>query len=157
MDRQRQRPAGSARHRLRCMSNTRPPAVMSWSGGKDSALALWRLRQTSEFDLRAVLTTVTEGYDRISMHAIRETILAQQASEIGVPVVRMPIPPDCSNALYQERMNQALEDPRIADVVHFAFGDVFLEDVRADRESQLTAAGKRGVFPLWGEDTAALA
>jgi uncharacterized protein (TIGR00290 family) len=139
------------------MSPDRVPIVMSWSGGKDSALALWRLRLTREFDLRALLTTVTEGYDRVSMHAIRESILAQQAAEIGVPVVRVPIPPDCSNELYQERMSLALKDPGIADVVHFAFGDVFLEDVRAYRESQLAAAGKRGVFPLWGEDTAALA
>ena len=91
------------------------------------------------------------------MHAIRDSILARQASEIGVPVVRVPIPPACSDALYQERMRNALEDPHIADVVHFAFGDLFLDDVRAYRESQLAAAGKRGVFPLWGEDTAELA
>jgi uncharacterized protein (TIGR00290 family) len=130
---------------------------MSWSGGKDSALALWRLRQDPAFDVRALLTTITETYDRISMHAIRESILTRQASEIGVPVVRVPIPPDCPDALYQERMSEALDDPRIADVLHFAFGDLFLEDVRASRESQLTTAGKRGVFPLWGEDTAELA
>jgi uncharacterized protein (TIGR00290 family) len=133
------------------------PVVMSWSGGKDSALALWRLRQNPAFDVRALLTTITEGYDRISMHAIRKSILTRQASEIGVPVVRVPIPPDCPDALYQQRMNEALDDPRIADVLHFAFGDLFLEDVRASRESQLTTAGKRGVFPLWGEDTADLA
>ena len=133
------------------------PVVMSWSGGKDSALALWRLRQNPAFDVRALLTTITEGYDRISMHAIREGILTQQATEIGVPVVRVPIPPDCPNALYQERMSRALEDPRIADVRHFAFGDLFLGDVRAYREAQLAKADKHGVFPLWGEDTADLA
>jgi uncharacterized protein (TIGR00290 family) len=143
--------------RLWQMRNDRLPVVMSWSGGKDSALALWRLRQNPAFDLRAVLTTITEGYERISMHAIRVSILIRQASEIGVPVVRVPIPPDCPNALYQERMNEALDDPRIADVLHFAFGDLFLEDVRAYRESQLATASKRGVFPLWGEDTAELA
>ena len=104
-----------------------------------------------------MLTTVTESYDRISMHAIRDSILSRQASEIGVPVVRVPIPPLCSDALYQARMRKALEDPRIAGVEHFAFGDLFLEDVRAYRESQLTAAGKRGLFPLWGEDTLELA
>jgi uncharacterized protein (TIGR00290 family) len=107
--------------------------------------------------VRALLTTVTEGYDRISMHAIRESILARQASEIGVPVVRVLIPPDCSDALYRHRMSEALGDPRIADVLHVAFGDLFLEDVRAYRESQLMTAGKQGVFPLWGEDTADLA
>lgn len=130
---------------------------MSWSGGKDSALALWRLRRDPAFDLRAVLTTITEGFNRISMHAIRENFLTRQASEIGLPVVRVPIPPNCPNALYQERMSNALDDPRIADVVHFAFGDLFLEDVRAYRETQLTTAGKQGVFPLWGENTAELA
>jgi uncharacterized protein (TIGR00290 family) len=100
---------------------------------------------------------MTEGYNRISMHAIREDILTRQASEIGVPVVRVPIPPDCPNALYQERLSKALEDPRIADVRHVAFGDLFLEDVRAYRETQLATAGKQGVFPLWGENTAELA
>lgn len=130
---------------------------MSWSGGKDSALALWRLRHDPAFDVRALLTTITEGYDRISMHAIRESILTRQASETGVPVVRVPIPPDCPDALYQRRMSEALDDLRIADVLHVAFGDLFLEDVRAYRESQLATAGKRGLFPLWAEDTADLA
>ena len=116
------------------LQDPRLPVVMSWSGGKDSALALWRLRQNPAFDVRALLTTITEGYDRISMHAIRESILRRQASEIGVPVVRVPIPPDCPDALYQQRMSEALDDPRIADVLHFAFGDLFLEDVRAYRE-----------------------
>ena len=139
------------------LQDPRLPVVMSWSGGKDSALALWRLRQDPAFDVRALLTTMTEGYERISMHAIRESILTRQASEIGVPVVRVPIPPDCPDALYQRRMSEALDDPRIADVLHIAFGDLFLEDVRAYRESQLATAGKRGVFPLWGEDTADLA
>src|SRR4029079_12642481 len=96
-------------------------------------------------------------YNRISMHAIREDILMRQASEIDVPVVRVPIPPDCSDALYQERLSEALADPRIADVRHVAFGDLFLEDVRAYRERQLASVGKQGVFPLWGEDTAELA
>jgi len=139
------------------MRRDRPPVVVSWSGGKDSALALWRLRQTSDFEVRALLTTVTEGYERVSMHAIRESILAQQAAEIGVPVVRVPIPPGCPNSLYQQRMGEALQDPRIEDVKHFAFGDLFLEDVRAYREVQFAGAGKQGVFPLWGEDTAELA
>jgi uncharacterized protein (TIGR00290 family) len=130
---------------------------MSWSGGKDSALALWRLRQNPAFEVRALLTTITEDYDRISMHAIRESILTRQASEIGVPVVRVSIPPDCSEVLYQQRMSEALGDPQIEDVLNVAFGDLFLEDVRAYRESQLTTAGKRGVFPLWREDTADLA
>ena len=139
------------------MGRDRRPVVVSWSGGKDSALALWRLRQTAELEVRALLTTVTEGYDRVSMHAIRDSILAQQAAEIGVPVVRVPIPPDCPETLYQQRMREALQDTRIEDVEHFAFGDLFLEDVRAYRETQLAAAGKQGVFPLWGEDTAELA
>ena len=141
----------------RLRQDPRLPVVMSWSGGKDSALTLWRLRQNPAFGVRALLTTITEAYDRISMHAIRESILTRQASEIGLPVVRVPIPPDCPDALYQERMSEALDDPRIADVLHLAFGDLFLEDVRASRESQLATAGKQGVFPLWGEDTAELA
>ena len=90
------------------------------------------------------------------MHAIRESILTRQASEIGLPVVRVPIPADCPNALYQERMSDALDDPRIADVLHLAFGDLFLEDVRAYRETQLATAGSRGLS-LWGENTAELA
>lgn len=133
------------------------PVVMAWSGGKDSALALWTLRGQPHLEVRALLTTVTEGYERISMHGVRTELLERQAAALGLPAVRVMIPPDCSNELYEERMAAALAQPLIAAVERYAFGDLFLEDVRAYRQERLAAVGKRCLFPLWGRDTRELA
>jgi uncharacterized protein (TIGR00290 family) len=130
---------------------------MAWSGGKDSALALWALRDAPDLEVRALLTTVTEQFDRISMHGVRSELLERQAASLGLPVVRVSIPPDCSNEVYDERMAAALAQPLIAAVEQYAFGDLFLEDVRAYREERLRAVGKRCLFPLWGRDTRELA
>ena len=130
-------------------------AVVLWSGGKDSTLALHETRQTH--DVVALLTTVTEGYDRISMHGVRTTLLDQQASALGLPVEKVPIPSACCNADYETRMHAALEKYRQAGVTCAICGDLFLEDVRAYRERQLTAAGLQPLFPLWGRDTSELA
>jgi uncharacterized protein (TIGR00290 family) len=130
---------------------------MSWSSGKDSALALHSLLHDPRFAVRALLVTVTEGYDRVSMHGVRRELLDRQARALNLPVVRVDIPQDCSNEMYEARMSAALSDPRIADVDHYAFGDLFLEDVRAYREERLGAIHKQCLFPLWGSDTATLA
>lgn len=131
--------------------------ALSWSGGKDSALALWTLR--SELDTRptALITTVTEGYERISMHGVRCELLQMQASAVGVPLTEVRIPPACVNEVYEARMSQAFEAPPLSEVAAVAFGDLFLEDVRAYREGRLEAAGRRGLFPLWHRDTSMLA
>jgi uncharacterized protein (TIGR00290 family) len=133
------------------------PVALSWSGGKDSALALWALREELGVEPVALLTTITEDYDRISMHAVRRDLLRAQARATGVELVEIPTPAGCVNATYEERMGAALTSPPLDRVPTIAFGDLFLEDVRAYREERLAGAGRSGLFPLWGRDTAALA
>ena len=130
--------------------------AVSWSGGKDSALALWTLRRQGR-EPEALITTVTEGFDRISMHGVRRDLLARQADALGIPLVEVLIPPACANEIYEARMAQAFASPPLSDVEEVVFGDLFLEDVRAYREERLAAGGKRGLFPLWGRDTRELA
>lgn len=130
--------------------------VLSWSGGKDSALSLWKLRQAHE-PVRALLTTVTEGYERISMHGVRASLLRRQAGALGLPLVEVRIPQSCTNELYEERMAETLSSDQLKDCKRYAFGDLFLEDVRRYREERLSAWSKTGVWPLWGRDTRALA
>ena len=110
-----------------------------------------------QLEPEALFTTVTEGYDRISMHGVRRELLARQAQALGLPLVEIPIPPECVNEVYEARMAQAFTAAPLAGVEAVAFGDLFLEDVRAYREERLAAAGKRGLFPLWGQDTRSLA
>jgi uncharacterized protein (TIGR00290 family) len=130
--------------------------VLSWSGGKDSALSLWALRELGE-PVRALLTTVTEEYERVSMHGVRIGLLRDQAEAAGLPLVEVPIPPSCLNELYEARMAAALSSPELRDCERYAFGDLFLEDIRAYREERLAAWGKQGVWPIWGRDTRLLA
>jgi uncharacterized protein (TIGR00290 family) len=134
----------------------RAPFAVSWSGGKDSALALWTLRRQL-LEPEALITSVTESYERISMHGVRRELLARQAEALRVPLVEVLIPPSCANEIYEARMAEAFAGTPLCEVETVAFGDLFLEDVRAYREGRLAAAGKRGLFPLWGHDTADLA
>jgi len=131
--------------------------VLLWSGGKDSALTLHALRKTGEYAVAALLTTVTEEYDRISMHGVRRALLERQAVAVGLPLTQVPIPKNCSNAEYASRMASAYEELKGIGLHTAASGDIFLEDVRRYREEQLAQAGMRGVFPLWGRDSARLA
>jgi len=131
--------------------------ALSWSGGKDSALALWRLREGDGLEPAALLTTVTETFDRVSMHGVRRSLLRRQADAVGLPLVEVAIPSPCGNDVYESRMAAALASEALAGVDELAFGDLFLEDVRAYRESRLAAAGRRARFPLWGSETAELA
>ncbi len=133
------------------------PVLLSWSGGKDSALALHALRQTPGVEVAGLLTTITEDYDRISMHGVRRTLLEQQAAAAGLPLHVVLIPRECSNEQYEERMTAVLTGIRDAGIRRVAFGDLFLEDIRAYRESRLAAFGMEAMFPLWGRDTTALA
>jgi uncharacterized protein (TIGR00290 family) len=134
----------------------RAPFALSWSGGKDSALVLWTLRRQL-LEPEALITTVTEGYERISMHGVRRELLARQAEVLAIPLVEVLIPANCVNEIYEARMAGAFAAEPLSGVEAVAFGDLFLEDVRAYREGRLAAAGKRGLFPLWGHDTTALA
>lgn len=136
---------------------TAGPLALSWSGGKDSAFALRELRGQHGIESRALVTTVTEGYERVSMHGVRRGLLERQAAAAGVPLVEVGIPAHCTNDVYEARMAHALASAELRGVGTVAFGDLFLEDIRAYRESQLAAAGKRAAFPLWGTDTTQLA
>ena len=130
--------------------------VLSWSGGKDSALALWTLREELGVEPAALLTTINEDFDRISIHGVRRELLHAQAEAVGLPLVEVGIPTECSNELYEERMAAALASPPLAEVGTFAFADLFLADIRAYREERLARVGREAIFPLWGRDTAAL-
>jgi uncharacterized protein (TIGR00290 family) len=131
--------------------------LFAWSGGKDSALALYQLKYTENVDIVALLTTVTEGYDRTSMHGVRRSLLAEQANALGFPLEEVSIPQICTNEIYEQRMQQILEKYRQQGISHAAFGDLFLEEVRAYREERMKRIGMRCVFPLWGKPTAELA
>ncbi|HZG41754.1 MAG TPA: hypothetical protein VEY93_02245 [Longimicrobium sp.] len=135
------------------------PIVLSWSGGKDSALALARLADDPRFDVVGLLTTVTAGYDRVSIHGVRRALLHAQAESIGLPVHEAVLQPESSNEAYDAALAEALGRlrERHPQVRRLAFGDIFLEDVRQYREQRITASGYGGVFPLWGEATDALA
>ncbi|HXF32250.1 MAG TPA: ATP-binding protein [Solirubrobacterales bacterium] len=130
--------------------------VLSWSGGKDSALALWTMRQEGT-PAATLLTTINEDYGRISIHGVRRELLQAQAAAVGLPLVEVGIPTACSNELYEERMAAALDSPALADADTFAFADLFLADIRAYREERLTRVGRVAIFPLWERDTTALA
>ncbi|HEY6538323.1 MAG TPA: ATP-binding protein [Candidatus Dormibacteraeota bacterium] len=133
------------------------PVVFSWSAGKDSAYALWTLRQDPTYEVRALLTTLTEGYDRVSISGVRRQLVELQAQALGLPLLEVWIPPGCENAVYEERLARALAAESLRGVQHVAFGDLNLADVRAHREARLAELGKTGLFPLWGRETATLA
>jgi uncharacterized protein (TIGR00290 family) len=135
----------------------RTPVVFSWSTGKDSAFGLWTLLRDPAFEVRALLTTITDSYDRVSISGVREELLDRQAAALQLPVIKVRIPPACTNDVYEQRMAAALATDAFDGIVHVAFADLFLEDVRAYRETSLDRAGKHGVFPIWGRDTDLLA
>jgi uncharacterized protein (TIGR00290 family) len=132
------------------------PVALAWSGGKDSALALAAL-QRGGTEVAALLTTFTDDYDRVSMHGVRRALVRDQAAAADIPLVEVGIPAGCVNDVYAVRMEAAFRSPPLVDLGAVAFGDLFLEDVRAYREERLASAGKTALFPLWERDTAALA
>ena len=131
--------------------------LFCWSGGKDSAMAFHALQSTPEYRVAALLTTVTEGYDRISMHGVRRALLERQAESIGLPLHAVLIPPQCTNATYEARMKEALLEHLALGVRQVAFGDIFLEDLRVYRERNLAQVGMTAIFPIWKRDTRELA
>ncbi|HYD39317.1 MAG TPA: hypothetical protein VEB43_00680 [Anaeromyxobacter sp.] len=134
----------------------RPRALVAWSSGKDCAWALHALRRTGDFELAGLLTTVTEAFGRVSMHATREELLDRQAAALSLPCRKVRIPFPCPNERYEQEMAAAIAAARADGVTHVAFGDLFLEDVRAYREAKLAGTGVAPLFPLWGRPTAPL-
>lgn len=138
-------------------SSASEQVALSWSGGKDSALALWALRGELGIEPTALITTITTEYDRVSMHGVRRDLLRAQASATGVPLVEVDLPAACTNEEYDARMERALEREPLASATTIAYADLFLADIRAYREERLARAGRRGLFPLWERDTRDLA
>lgn len=135
------------------------PVLVAWSGGKDAASALERLRADPAWRVAGIVTTVTSGYERIAIHGVRRALLETQAARLGLPLYEAQIPPQASNAQYETAFAHALDRARAAEPMldAIAFGDLFLADVRAYREALLARLGWHGVYPLWGENTANLA
>jgi uncharacterized protein (TIGR00290 family) len=123
--------------------------LLSWSSGKDSAWALHILRQQADVEVTGLLTTFNESNDRAAMHAIRHELVQAQADAAGLPLWPIPLPYPCPNDEYEARMSAALERARRQNVTHVAFGDLFLEEIRAYREKMMAGSGIQPIFPLW--------
>jgi len=130
--------------------------LFSWSGGKDSALSLYEIQKSKEYQILSLLTTVTEDYDRISMHGVPRTLLEQQARSLGLPLKKIYIPRNSSNEEYESRLREVLARFEQQGVSSVVFGDIFLEDVKKYREDNLARVGMKGIFPIWGRDTVEL-
>jgi len=133
------------------------PTLLSWSTGKDSAWTLHVLRNDPETQVVGLVTTVNQVHERVAMHAVRDALLEAQARAAGLPLWRVPIPSPCSNQEYERRMGALVARAESEGVTHMAFGDLFLEDVRAYRERMLADTALEPVFPLWQRPTAPLA
>jgi uncharacterized protein (TIGR00290 family) len=131
--------------------------LMSWSSGKDSAWALYQLQSNPDIDLRGLFCTVNSEFQRVAMHAVRIDLLKQQAEHIGLPLQIIEIPYPCSNEQYEEIMARFVAGSKDENIKHYAFGDLFLEDVRRYREENLNGTGINPVFPIWGIPTNQLA
>jgi uncharacterized protein (TIGR00290 family) len=131
--------------------------LLSWSGGKDSSLALYEIQKAGSHNVAGLLTTITEDYDRISMHGVRRALLEQQADSLGIPLRKILIPKDSNNAIYEARMKALLEEGLREGIDTVAFGDIFLEDLKLYREKNLAQLGMKGLFPIWKRDTKELA
>jgi uncharacterized protein (TIGR00290 family) len=123
--------------------------VIAFSGGKDSTLALYEIQQNQEYEIDSLLVTLTEGFDRVSIHGVQYELLKRQAESLGIPLREVWIPEECSNELYQERMERAVSDMLEDGITHMVFGDIHLKDVREYREKMLSGTGITPVFPLW--------
>src|SRR5882762_965668 len=145
--------AGSANQ----LKQPRPKALISWSSGKDSAFALHEVRRAGEFEVVGALTTVTETFDRVSIHGVRQEILRAQCLAAGLPPRIVPIPYPCPNEIYEARMGEAVAKAVQHGITHIIFGDLFLADIKAYREQKLAGTGITPVFPLWQRPTLPLA
>jgi uncharacterized protein (TIGR00290 family) len=131
--------------------------LLSWSSGKDSAWTLHVLRQRDEYEIVGLLTTVNQAFNRVAMHSTRSELLQAQAEAAGLPLIALPLPWPCSNDIYESVMQNACSEAVARGVTVVAFGDLYLEDVRAYREKQLQGTGLTPIFPLWQIPTDKLA
>ncbi len=131
-------------------------AVLAWSGGKDSAMALHHVRQSREYEVERLVTTITQDYDRVCMHGVRTTLLEQQSAALGLPLDKVCIWKGLAQEEYDAKMQAHMIRCRDRGIEAVIFGDIFLEDVRQYRERNLARVGMQAVFPLWHRDTAEL-
>jgi uncharacterized protein (TIGR00290 family) len=132
------------------------PIMVSWSGGKDSCLALHELLRSPDFQVMGLLTTIMRDFDRISMHGVRTALLEEQAEKLGQPLRKVLISKGATNAEYETKMAESFSTCRERGIDKIAFGDLFLEDIKAYRDQFLARHGMTGVYPIWKRDTAAL-
>jgi uncharacterized protein (TIGR00290 family) len=135
----------------------KPRALVAWSSGKDSAWCLHVLRQAGAAEVAGLLTTVNAAFGRVAMHAVRETLLAEQAEAAGLPLRTIALPHPCPDGAYETAMAEAMRAARAEGITHVAFGDLFLADIRRYREDRLLGTGLAPLFPLWGQETRTLA
>ena len=126
---------------------------LSWSSGKDSAWALHVMRQSGEFEVSGLFTTINATFERVAMHAVRVELLRQQAAAVGLPLYLIEIPYPCSDEQYAAAMSDFVACALNEGVQCMAFGDLYLEDVRRYREERMQGTGIELVFPLWGKPT----
>jgi uncharacterized protein (TIGR00290 family) len=131
--------------------------LLSWSSGKDAAWALHVLRQQSDVTVVGLVTTVNESFERVAMHGVRRDLVEHQAAAAGLPLHCIPLPWPCPNETYEQLMAEFVGQQRANGVEAFAFGDLFLEDIRRYREDKLASAGMQALFPLWNVPTRQLA
>jgi uncharacterized protein (TIGR00290 family) len=134
-----------------------PQILLSWSGGKDSAWALAMLRQQGEYEVVGLVTTINAEFRRVAMHGFREALLDEQAEAAGLPVWKVDLPWPCSNAEYEARMAVVCARAVSEGIAGIAFGDLFLEEIRAYRLKRLEGTGLEAIFPVWGLPTGELA
>jgi uncharacterized protein (TIGR00290 family) len=131
--------------------------IMSWSGGKDSALALYNVLKNDELEVCSLLTTITESYERISMHGVRKELLEAQSQALDLPLELVYIPTVCSNEIYKKIMERRMMELKTRGIKGVVFGDIFLEDIRNYREENLSHVEMEAIFPLWELSTLNLA
>lgn len=131
--------------------------LFTWSGGKDSAMALYELRKAHCYEITALLTTVTEDYERVSMHGVQNALLEKQVRSLGFALEKVYITKNSSNEEYEAKMRDKLIKHRNQGVLLVGFGDIFLKDIRKYREENLRRIGMNGIFPVWERDTLELA
>ncbi|SEK60118.1 MJ0570-related uncharacterized domain-containing protein [Chitinophaga rupis] len=129
------------------------PAFMNWSSGKDACFALWTLQQQGLYDVRYLFTTLNAGFNRVSMHGVREALLDEQARQVNIPLKKAYLQEHASmedyNAMMQAQMAAMVQE----GIQHAVFGDIFLDDLRLYREAQLARIGMQAVFPIWKQDS----
>ncbi len=135
----------------------RSPILLSWSGGKDSSLALYEIQKSGKYEITSLITTVTEEYDRVSMHGLRTVLLEQQAESLNIPLEKVFISKNASNDEYESKFNEVLSRFKQSGIKEVVFGDLYLEDIKKYREALLQKIDMQCVFPIWKRDTAKLA